>query len=200
GRVRRGELRRDRAGGDPARRGRGPRRARPVAGAAAGAVMSEALAAEPQRIATITLDERTVIRRSRAIEDERAAAITDLLKDNRFTPLSGLAGPFHLHLAVEENRLVMDIRAAADGSSESFVLPLAPFRRIVKDYFLVCESYYEAIRDKTLTQVEAIDVGRRSLHDEGSELLAERLAGKVAIDHDTARRLFTLICVLHLRS
>ena len=75
-----------------------------------------------------------------------------------------------------------------------------PFRRIVKDYFLVCESYYEAIRDKTLTQVEAIDVGRRSLHDEGSALLTERLAGKVAIDHDTARRLFTLICVLHLRS
>jgi uncharacterized protein (UPF0262 family) len=161
-------------------------------------------APSPQRIAEITLDERTVIRRSRAIEDERAAAITDLLKDNRFAPLSGRAGPFHLHLAVEENRLVMEMRPlnalAADGSSESIVLPLAPFRRIVKDYFLVCESYYEAIRDKSLTQVEAIDVGRRSLHDEGSELLTERLAGKVAIDHDTARRLFTLICVLHLRS
>jgi uncharacterized protein (UPF0262 family) len=93
----------------------------------------------------------------------------------------------------------MEIRGAEDGSSESIVLPLAPFRRIVKDYFLVCESYYEAIRDKSLTQVEAIDVGRRSLHDEGSALLAERLADKVAIDHDTARRLFTLICVLHLR-
>src|SRR5207302_4950399 len=125
----------------------------------------------PQRIAEITLDERTVIRRSRAIEDERAAAITDLLKDNQFTPVSGRPGPFHLHLAVEENRLVMDIRAMQDGSSESIVLPLAPFRRIVKDYFLVCESYYEAIRDKTLTQVEAIDVGRRALHDEGSTLL-----------------------------
>jgi uncharacterized protein (UPF0262 family) len=161
-------------------------------------------AGEPQRIAEITLDERTVIRRSRAIEDERAAAITDLLKSNQFTPLSGRAGPFHLHLAIEENRLVMAIRpsgaSGADGSSESIVLPLAPFRRIVKDYFLVCESYYEAIRDKSLSQVEAIDVGRRSLHDEGSELLTERLAGKVAIDHDTARRLFTLICVLHLRS
>ena len=166
--------------------------------------MNAAAAPAPQRIAEITLDERTVIRRSRAIEDERTAAITDLLKDNRFTPLSGLTGPYHLHLAVEENRLIMEIRPlnnlGADGSNESIVLPLAPFRRIVKDYFLVCESYYEAIRDKTLTQVEAIDVGRRSLHDEGSELLAERLAGKVAIDHDTARRLFTLICVLHLRS
>ena len=166
--------------------------------------MNAAAAPAPQRIAEITLDERTVIRRSRAIEDERTAAITDLLKDNRFTPLSGLTGPYHLHLAVEENRLIMEIRPlnnlGADGSNESIVLPLAPFRRIVKDYFLVCESYYEAIRDKSLTQVEAIDVGRRSLHDEGSELLAERLAGKVAIDHDTARRLFTLICVLHLRS
>src|SRR5258707_13767619 len=89
--------------------------------------------ASPQRIATINLDERTVIRRSRAIEDERAAAITDLLKDNQFTPLSGRAGPFHLHLAIEENRLLMEIRAAGDGSSESIVLPLAPFRRIVKE-------------------------------------------------------------------
>ena len=162
--------------------------------------MTAAPTPPPQRIATITLDERTVIRRSRAIEDERAAAITDLLKDNQFTPLSGLTGPYHVHLAVEENRLIMDIRAEGDGANESIVLPLAPFRRIVKDYFLVCESYYEAIRDKSLRQVEAIDVGRRSLHDEGSALLAERLAGKVAIDHDTARRLFTLICVLHLRS
>ena len=154
----------------------------------------------PHRIAEITLDERTVIRRSRAIEDERAAAITDLLKDNQFTPLSGRAGPFHLHLAIEENRLLMEIRAAGDGSSETIVLPLASFRRIVKDYFLVCESYYEAIRDKTLTQVEAIDVGRRSLHNEGSTLLIDRFAGKLAMDHDTARRLFTLICVLHLRA
>jgi uncharacterized protein (UPF0262 family) len=162
--------------------------------------MTVASTPAPQRIATITLDERTVIRRSRVIEDERAAAITDLLKDNQFTPLSGLTGPYHVHLAVEENRLIMDIRADGGRASESIVLPLAPFRRIVKDYFLVCESYYEAIRDKSLRQVEAIDVGRRSLHDEGSALLADRLAGKVAIDHDTARRLFTLICVLHLRS
>ena len=162
--------------------------------------MTQPSGAAPQRIAEITLDERTVVRRSRAIEDERAAAITDLLKDNQFTPLSGCPGPFHVHLAVEENRLLIEIRGAEDGSSELIVLPLAPFRRIVKDYFLVCESYYEAIRDKSLMQVEAIDVGRRSLHDEGSTLLAERLADKVAMDHDTARRLFTLICVLHLRS
>ncbi len=162
--------------------------------------MNEASGQRPQRVATITLDERTVLRRSPAIEHEREAAITDLLKDNRFTPLSGRAGPFHLNLAIAENRLAMEIRALADGSSETITLALAPFRRIVKDYFLVCESYYEATRGKSLVQVEAIDVGRRSLHDEGSALLIERLADKVAIDHATARRLFTLICVLHLRA
>ena len=159
--------------------------------------------AQPQRLATVTLDERTVVRRSPAIENERNAAITDLLKENRFAPQSGLAGPFHLHLAVKENRLIMEVRCSADGadgSAETIMLPLAPFRRIVKDYFLVCESYYDAVRAKSLDQLEAIDVGRRSLHDEGSALLAERLAGKVAMDHDTARRLFTLICVLHLRA
>lgn len=160
--------------------------------------------AAAQRIAAITLDERSVVRRSPAIEHERKTAIADLLKDNRFTPESGRAGPFHLHLAVAENRLTMTIRASAEGpgddSSETIVLPLAPFRRIVKDYFLVCESHYEAIRGKGLARVEAIDVGRRSLHDEGSALLIERLAGKVTIDHATARLLFTLICVLHLRA
>ena len=115
-----------------------------------------------QRVAAITLDERTVVRRSVMIENERAAAIADLLRQNQFAPASGRPGPFHLHLAVEENRLVMEIRAKADGSSETITLPLAPFRRTVKDYFLVCESYYEAIQRANLTQVEAIDVGRRS--------------------------------------
>ncbi len=162
--------------------------------------MSEAPGQPPQRVAAITLDERTVLRRSPQIEHEREVAITDLLKDNRFAPASGRAGPFHLTLAIAENRLAMEIRALADGSSETIMLALAPFRRIVKDYFLVCESYYEAIRGKRLAQVEAIDVGRRSLHDEGSALLIKRLAGKVVIDHATARRLFTLICVLHLRA
>jgi|SRR5688572_25504129 len=157
-----------------------------------------------QRISAITLDERTVVRRSPTIEHERETAIADLLKDNRFIPESGLAGPFHLHLGIAENRLAMEIRASVDalegGSSETVVLALAPFRRIIKDYFLVCESYYESIRGHGLARVEAIDVGRRALHDEGSALLIERLAGKVTIDHDTARRLFTLICVLHLRA
>ncbi|HEX5454505.1 MAG TPA: UPF0262 family protein [Stellaceae bacterium] len=161
--------------------------------------MTATPAGSTERIAALTLDERSVLRRSPQIEHERAVAITDLLKDNRFAPVSGLAGPYRLHLAVEENRLAMAV-SGSNGDGENIVLPLFPFRRIVKDYFLVCESYYEAIRGRRLGQVEAIDVGRRSLHDEGSALLIERLAGKVAIDHDTARRLFTLICVLHLRA
>jgi uncharacterized protein (UPF0262 family) len=162
--------------------------------------MTAAAGGEPaQRIARITLDERTVVRRSPDIESERAAAIGDLLTDNRFVPASGLAGPFDVHLALEENRLNLHIRSLSDGSSEVVVLPLAPFRSIVKDYFMVCESYYRAIHRSNLAQVEALDAGRQSLHDEGSALLAERLSDKVALDHCTARRLFTLICVLHLR-
>jgi len=158
------------------------------------------MAEATQRIAEITLDEHTVVNRSAEIESERSAALSDLLGQNQFAPASGVTGPFRLHLAIEENRLVMAISAAGDEGGETIVLPLTPFRRIVKDYFLVCESYYQAVRSSNLSRVEAIDVGRRSLHDEGSALLIERLAGKVAIDHDTARRLFTLICVLHLRA
>jgi uncharacterized protein (UPF0262 family) len=157
------------------------------------------MAADSQRIAEITLDEHTVIRRNRDIEHERAVAIFDLLEDNRFAPASGRCGPFRLHLAIEENRLRVEVRSLADGGAETITLPLAPFRGIVRDYFMVCESYYEAIRRSSLSQIEAIDVGRRSLHDEGAALLLDRLADKAAIDHDTARRLFTLICVLHLR-
>ncbi len=152
-----------------------------------------------RRISEITLDEHSVVRRSPEIEDERAAAIADLLNENSFAPASGRLGPFRLHLAIEENRLNLDIGSEADGERETVVLALAPFRKIVKDYFMVCESYYAAMRRSGLAQIEALDVGRRSLHDEGSALLRERLADKIAIDHDTARRLFTLICVLHLR-
>jgi uncharacterized protein (UPF0262 family) len=151
------------------------------------------------RIAAITLDERSVVRRSPEIESERNAAIADLLHENSFTPVSGQAGPFALHLAIEENRLLVDI-TGADQSTETIQVGLGPFRRIVKDYYVVCESYYDALRRQNLSQVEAIDAGRRALHDEGSALLAERLAEKVAVDHDTGRRLFTLICVLHLRA
>jgi uncharacterized protein (UPF0262 family) len=154
---------------------------------------------EASRIAGITLDEHTVVRRSPDIEHERAVAIFDLLEENHFKPASGCSGPYNLHLSIEENRLNIEVCSAANGSNETIVLPLAPFRGIVRDYFMVCDSYYEAIRRSSLAQIEAIDVGRRSLHNEGSSLLMERLSDKVEIDLDTARRLFTLICVLHLR-
>jgi uncharacterized protein (UPF0262 family) len=157
------------------------------------------MAESAQRIAGITLDEHTVVRRSPDIEHERAVAIFDLLEKNCFAPASGLTGPYHLHLAIEENRLLIQIRSEANGADETVVLPLAPFRGIVRDYFMVCESYYEAIRRSGLAQIEALDMGRRSLHDEGSAMLMERLGDKAEIDHGTARRLFTLICVLHLR-
>jgi uncharacterized protein (UPF0262 family) len=153
----------------------------------------------PWRIAGITLDEHTVVRRSPDIEHERAVAIFDLLEENYFKPASNRAGPYHLHLSIEENRLNIEVRSVADGESEIIVLPLAPFRGIVRDYFMVCESYYEAIRRSSLSQIEAIDMGRRSLHNEGSALLIERLGDRAEIEPDTARRLFTLICVLHLR-
>ena len=151
------------------------------------------------RISAITLDEKSVVRRSPEIESERNAAIADLLHENSFVPVSGQAGPFSLHLAIEENRLLIDI-TGADRTSETVQLGLDAFRRIVKDYYVVCESYYNAVRRQSLAQVEAIDAGRRALHNEGSALLVERLADKVALDHDTGRRLFTLICVLHLRA
>ena len=150
------------------------------------------------RIAAITLDEKSVVRRSPEIETERNAAIADLLHENSFAPASGLAGPFSLHLAIEENRLLIEVSGPADA--ETLQVGLGPFRRIVKDYFVVCESYYDAVRRQNLAQIEAIDAGRRALHNEGSALLIERLADKVALDHDTGRRLFTLICVLHLRA
>ena len=152
-----------------------------------------------QRIATITLDEKSVLRRSPEIEQERAGAIADLLHSNSFAPTSGQAGPFNLRLAVEENRLLIDI-GGDDGASETIQVGLGPFRSIVKDYFVVCETYYDSMRRHNLSQVEAIDAGRRALHNEGAALLIEQLAGKAAIDHDTGRRLFTLICVLHLRA
>jgi len=152
-----------------------------------------------QRIAKITLDEKTVVRRNADIEHERAVAIFDLLEENSFVPVAGYDGPFHLDLGIEDSRLVLDIRGADEVSRERIVLSLAPFRGIVKDYFLICESYFAAIKRASTMQIEAIDMGRRGLHNEGSELLRERLAGKVALDLNTARRLFTLVCVLHIR-
>ncbi len=152
-----------------------------------------------RRIVEISLDERTVVRRSPDVEHERAVAIYDLTEENYFFPIEDDSGPYHLHLSIAENRLLFDIRSDADDPVATVTLPLLPFRRIVKDYFAVCESYYEAIRTASPSKIEAIDMGRRGLHDEGSELLRDRLDGKIEVDFDTARRLFTLICVLHIR-
>ncbi len=154
---------------------------------------------ERRRIVEISLDERTVMRRSPDVEHERAVAIYDLIEENYFVPLGGGRGPYHLHLSISENRLLFDIRTEADEAINTVTLPLLPFRRIVKDYFAVCESYIEAIRTASPSKIEAIDMGRRGLHDEGSQLLCERLDDKVEVDFDTARRLFTLVCVLHIR-
>ena len=153
-----------------------------------------------RRIVHVTLDEKTVVRRKPEVEHERAVAIFDLLEENEFCPCDHPDdGPYHLHLSIEDNRLVLDVRREDDGVLDKITLPLTGFRSIVKDYFLICESYYNAIKRSTPSQIEAIDMGRRGLHNEGSEMLRERLAGKIDLDLQTARRLFTLICVLHIR-
>ncbi|HEX4158563.1 MAG TPA: UPF0262 family protein [Rhizomicrobium sp.] len=153
----------------------------------------------PFRLVAVELDERTVVRRTREIEQEREIAIYDLLEANSFAPRGSDGGPYRLLLAAEENRLVFNIALEDNAPHGRVALSLTPFRRIIKDYFLICESYFKAIRNAPPYQIEALDMGRRGLHDEGSMLLCERLKGKIDVDFDTARRLFTLLCVLHLK-
>jgi len=149
------------------------------------------------RLVAVTLDENSIGRSGPDIEHERAVAIYDLLEENSFAPEGNARGPFKLHLSIAGNRLVFDIRRADDTPVMAHLLSLSPLRRIVKDYFLICDSYYAAIRTATPERIEALDMGRRALHDEGSQLLVDRLRRKVTVDFETARRLFTLICVLH---
>jgi uncharacterized protein (UPF0262 family) len=153
----------------------------------------------PYCLSAIVLDERSIVRRTREIEQERDIAIYDLLESNSFTPEGSPGGPYRLVLGIEENRLTFDIQLEDCQPHGKIMLSLTPFRRVIKDYFLICESYFKAIRNAPPSQIEALDMGRRGLHDEGSTLLRERLKGKIEVDHDTARRLFTLICVLHLK-
>ncbi len=160
--------------------------------------MSSEPASDPKRrLVKVTLDEGSIGRSSSDIEHERAVAIYDLIEDNSFAPVDHDGGPYALILSITENRLVFDIRLDDGTPVMAHLLSLTPFRRIVKDYFMICDSYYKAIRTATPNQIEAIDMGRRGLHNEGSELLRERLKEKIEVDFDTARRLFTLICVLH---
>jgi uncharacterized protein (UPF0262 family) len=155
------------------------------------------------RIIDVSLDERTILWRSADIEQERRIAIFDLIEDNHFAPqrahADGYAGPYRLALSVEEGRLALMIGRKDGGHLETLVLGLGRFRRPIRDYFAICDSYYQAIRSSTPQQIETVDMARRALHNDAAELLKERLEGKIEVDFDTARRLFTLICVLHIR-
>lgn len=155
------------------------------------------------RIIDITLDERTILWRNADIEQERKVALLDLLNDNHFKPLrptpDGYAGPYKVALRVEEGRLAIDVQRPDGSAVETIGLGMMRFRRAIKDYFAICDSYYQAVRQQTPQQIETIDMARRGLHNDAAELLRERLDGKIELDFDTARRLFTLICVLHIR-
>ena len=151
------------------------------------------------RIIAIDLDERSIIRRNDDIEQERKIAIFDLLEGNHFD-LTGHEGPFRVQMRVEDGRLAIDVRDEEDGPLELVRLGLARFRRPIRDYFQICDSYFTAVRSGDPKGIEAIDMARRGIHNEAAELLTECLSPQVEVDFDTARRLFTLICVLHIKA
>ncbi|WP_262693112.1 UPF0262 family protein [Kordiimonas aquimaris] len=156
-----------------------------------------------RKLIDVKLDESTVVRWTADVEHERRIAIFDLLEENSFHLVKSsdetYEGPYKLTLGTIEGRLQFDVSAISDQLLMSFRLAMTPFRRIIREYFAICDSYYEAIKTASPSQIEAIDMGRRGLHNEGSTLLMERLEGKVEVDMQTARRLFTLVCVLHLK-
>ncbi len=151
------------------------------------------------RIIDIELDDRTILWRSADVEQERNIAIFDLLEGNHFSP-AGHDGPFRVLLRVEDNRLAIDVKDEAGAPLDTVRLGLARFRRLIRDYFAICDSYYKAVRSDTPHRIESVDMARRAVHNEAAELLRECLQGKIETDFDTARRLFTLICVLHIRA
>ena len=151
------------------------------------------------RLIDVVLDEGSIVARGPDVEHERKIAIFDLLEQNHFEPEGGQGGPYVLKLAIQENRLIFHITQETGETHATHMLSLTPLKRVIRDYFVVCDTYYQAIRSATPSQIEAIDMGRRGLHDEGSQLLRDRLTGKISVDHDTARRLFTLICALHIK-
>ncbi|NVP54929.1 MULTISPECIES: UPF0262 family protein [Rhizobiaceae] len=150
------------------------------------------------RLCDVVLDE-TIGRATPDVEHERAVAIFDLIEENVFEPVGHSGGPYRLKLSLLDSKLIFAISTQDDAPVATHILSLTPFRRIVKDYFLICESYYQAIRSATPSQIEAIDMGRRGIHNDGSQTLMDRLSGKIRLDFDTARRLFTLVCVLYWR-
>ncbi len=154
---------------------------------------------QTSRLEEVTLDEQSIGRTNADVEHERRVAIFDLIEENVFKLVGKAPGPYKLQLSIADDRLVFAVADTQERPITRFMLSLSPYRKLVKDYFLVCESYYDAIKTAPPSRIEALDMGRRGLHDEGSRLLMERLAGKIEVDFDTARRLFTLICVLHWR-
>lgn len=159
----------------------------------------EAGEGENLKIVKIELDERSLARATADIEHERKVAVYDLLEENCFEPIGGGDGPFELRLSIVERRLVFDVRREGGEQVGQVHLSMTPFRKIIKDYFMLCESYYDAIRNAAPAQIETVDMARRSMHNEGSDILRERLRDKIRLDDNTARRLFTLICSFHLR-
>lgn len=156
------------------------------------------------RISHIELDEATIIWRNADIEQERRVAIFDLIEENTFKPLraftAGHVGPYRLRLGVDDGRLLLAIADDAGAELETVILGLGRFRRPIREYFAICDSYYQAIRKATAMEIETIDMARRGIHNEAAEMLLERMDGKIETDFPTARRLFTLICVLHIRA
>ena len=155
------------------------------------------------RIAAITLDEATVLSRGEDVEREREAALRDLTADSAFRPLraveNGHAGPWSLHLSVPDGRVALALTDGAGADAGVIGLALGRFRRVVREYFAICDSYYKALRKASAGELETLDLARRAIHDRGARLLTDALEDKAALDHATARRLFTLICVLHIR-
>lgn len=154
---------------------------------------------EKNRLFYVALDDRNMVARNPEVEHERRVAIFDLLEDNSFSVVGYDEGPYALRLMLQESRLIFEVTGDDGMHLIDIPLPLSAFRKIIRDYFTVCESYYDAIRTASPSKIEAIDMGRRGLHDEGAELLRARLEDSVVVDESTARRLFTLICVLHVR-
>ena len=150
------------------------------------------------RLCDVVLDD-SIGRSTPDVEHERAVAIFDLIEENTFEPAGHDGGPYRLYISLVDSKLVFSIKTEDDRDVSTHILSLTPFRRIIKDYFLICESYYEAIRSSTPSQIEAIDMGRRGIHNDGSQTLMDRLSGKIKVVFDTARRLFTLVCVLYWR-
>jgi uncharacterized protein (UPF0262 family) len=152
------------------------------------------------RIVDIRLDAASIVRWSREVEHERQVAVFDLMERNSFELVNGFAGPYRVELSLREANLIFTVEDEPCGQRSEIALSMRPFRRLIKDYFMICESYFQAIRCATPSRIEAIDMGRRGLHNEGADKLAGALDSKIRLDGETARRLFTLVCVLHIRA